>query len=173
MQAAIDPQDALDELVFVGDSDVTHDDLRKAVGDFTKQYGIARAQALVPRILGCAIVEVPNTQKDLIAAILKLKNYDDMAVLSVESDEEEVIEVTHATEDDVREALYNYAHRYDGGTDKMVFTPQDGPRILQTVFGEKCTAIRHIPKDSVSYGKALDAINTAINENWYQREVKL
>lgn len=166
VKAAIDPQDEEDErTVLHYDGDLSHDDLRLAVGAFTKLHGIAKAQELIPQILGCSIAEVPKTQKALAEAINRIKEFD--------LDEGEDEAAIHATEDDVREALYAYAMKYDGGTDRMVVTPVDGPKILQSVFGDACTAIRHIPKDPVSFGKALAAINAAVSENPFNREVAL
>ena len=157
MQASVDPLDVEDETPVMNSDKLTHDDLRVAVGEFTKVYGIAKAQKMIPVILGCAIVEVP--EDGLQEAIDKIR----AEITDVEDDPEADNPV--ATEADVREALMAYA--------KKTNTLADGPKILAEEFGEGITAIRLIPNDPKSYGRALNAINNAINLNPYNRKIAL
>ena len=168
-KAAIDPQDLEDEKAHAETSvTLTHDDLRAVVGEFTKVYGIAKAQKMIPVILGCAIVEVP--QDKIQEAIDKIR----VEISDVEDEPEDNDEgVTFASEADVREAMMAYAKKYDGSDAKMTNTLVDGPKILAREFGDTVTAIRLIPNDPKFYGRALDAINNAINFNPFMREVAL
>jgi len=165
MQAAVDPLDVEDETPVKNSDKLTHDDLRVAVGEFTKVYGIAKAQKMIPVILGCAIVEVP--EDGIQEAIDKIR----AEISDVEDEPEDDAAV--ATEADVREALMAYAKKYDGDDAKMTNTLADGPKILVGEFGEGITAIRLIPNDPKSYGRALNAINNAINLNPYKRKIAL
>ena len=168
MQASVDPLDVEDETQVMNSDNLTHDDLRVAVGEFTKVYGIAKAQKMIPVILGCAIVEVP--QDKIQEAIDKIR----AEISDVEDEPEDNDEgVTFASEADVREAMMAYAKKYDGSDAKMTNTLVDGPKILAREFGDTITAIRLIPNDPKSYGRALDAINNAINFNPFMREVAL
>ena len=166
-KAAIDPQDIEDEKAEVNTSVLTHDDLRAVIGEFTKIHGIAKAQKMVPVILGCAIVDVPADQDSLQLAIDKIK-----AEINSDDDTDMDDEPT-AAESDVREALMAYAKKYDGDDAKLTNTLVDGPKILVGELGEGITAIRLIPKDPHSYGRALQAINKAITENPFNREIAL
>ena len=162
-KAAIDPQDIADEKVLRPSDRLTHDDLRVVVGEFTKIHGIAKAQKMIPVILGCAIADVPEDK--LLDAIDRIR----AEITDTDVVEDEVL---HATEADVREALLAYAKKYDADDD-MPNTFEDGPKILSDVFGPDCKAIRFIPKDPISYGKALKAINDAIINNPFKRELAL
>ena len=74
----IDPevvaQDAADEAAEAAatKTKLTRDDLRQAVGAYSKVHGIVAAQKNIPLILGCAIMEVPDTQEALAEAIAKV-----------------------------------------------------------------------------------------------------
>ena len=165
-KAAIDPQDLEDEKSHAETSPkLTHDDLRAVVGEFTKVYGIAKAQKMIPVILSCAIVEVP--EDGIQEAIDKIR----AEIADVEDEPEE--ETPRATEADVREAMMAYAKKYDGSDAKMTNTLADGPKILIAEFGDGVTAIRLIPNDPKFYGRALNAINDAINTNPFKREIAL
>jgi hypothetical protein len=166
-KAAIDPQDLEDEKAHAETSvKLTHDDLRAVVGEFTKVFGIAKAQKMIPVILSCAIVEVP--EDGIQDAIDKIR-----AEITDVEDELETDDAAVASETDVREALMAYAKKYDGDDAKMTNTLADGPKILVAEFGEGVTAIRLIPNDPKFYGRALNAINNAINNNPFKREIAL
>jgi len=164
MEAAVDPLDIEDEKPEEVSGKLTHDDLRAVVGEFTRVYGIAKAQKMIPVILGCAIVEVP--ENEIQEAIDKIR-------AEITDAEDELEEETVASQADVREALMEYAKKYDGDDPKMSNTMVDGPKILTAEFGEGVTAIRLIPNDPKSYGRALNAINNAITTNPFKRKVAL
>ena len=63
-----------------------------------------------------------------------------------------------------------YAAKYDVD-DKMANTLIDGPDILKKTFGPTVSALRLVPKDAASLRKAYDAIQDAIENNWYNRKV--
>jgi hypothetical protein len=178
----IDEQDVADEAAEAASDTLTHDDVRAAVGEYTKRFGIVAAQKNVPAMLGCPIAEIPDTQEALSAAISKLKNL--MNALEEMTgtthgihntplfDEEPKTTLAEITEANVRDALMAYAAKYDVD-DKMVNTLIDGPDILKKTFGPTVSALRLVPKDAASLRKAYDAINDATDNNWYNRKVVL
>ena len=178
----IDEQDVADEAAEAASDVLTHDDVRAAVGEYTKRFGIVAAQKNVPAMLGCPIAEIPDTQEALSGAIAKLKNLmnalEEMTgtthgihntPLFDEAPETALAEITEAN---VREALMAYAAKYDVD-DKMANTLIDGPDILKKTFGPAISALRLVPKDQASLRKAYDAINDATDNNWYNRKVVL
>lgn len=174
----INPADAADEARAAGSSTVlTRDDVRKAVGVYTKKYGIPHAQEHLPRIMGYVGPQaVPDTQEELGAVIEKINwaTENPPSAQSAASTPAEAPPVT-ATAADIMEAFKGYAGRYDGTEDlaKAPFLAADGPRILQSVFGPECLRIGLIPASPENYGKALTAINRAVLENPFGRAVVL
>ena len=178
----VNEQDMADEAAEAASDTLTHDDVRAAVGEYTKRFGIVAAQRNVPAMLGCPIAEIPDTQEALSAAISKLKNL--MNALEEMTgtthgihntplfDEEPKTTLAEITEANVREALMAYAAKYDVD-DKMANTLIDGPDILKKTFGPTVSALRLVPKDQASLRKAYDAINDATDNNWYNRKVVL
>lgn len=168
---AVDAQDMADEAAEAASDKLTHDDVRAAVGDYTKQFGIVAAQKNIPQLLGGPIAEIPEDQAALAAAIQAVRQ----AMTPQETDEptlalfDEPAAVKEITETDVREALMAYAAKYDGDA-KMANTLVDGPDILKKTFGPTVSAMRLIPKDPASLRKAYDAIHDAITNNWYNRK---
>jgi hypothetical protein len=170
-------QDAADEAAeseAAKTPDLTHEDLRAAIGRFTKTHGIVVAQKRVPELLGCPVIEFPtNRIADAIAVI------DAEAAKPPEKAEQKFTPVDtakpHAQKEDVEEAMRVYARKYDGTDDPklMVFTAQDVPAILTKVFGPTVKVPKQIePKTPENYGKALAAINDAINSNPFGRTPK-
>jgi hypothetical protein len=153
---------------------LTRDDLRAAVGRYAKTHGLVNAQANIPLILGCSILEVPETEDALMAAIFKVE----CAISGFNpgngyADPVTVEEPVQATKDDVAEGFRAYAQKYDGqctDLNKATNTLKDGPAILESVFGKGVHRIAQIPASPENYGKALAAINKAINENTYDRK---
>ena len=176
----IDEQDVADEAAEAASDVLTHDDVRAAVGEYTKRFGIVAAQKNVPAMLGCPIAEIPDTQEALSGAIAKLKNL--MNALEEMTgtthgihntplfDEEPETTLAEITEANVREALMAYAAKYDVD-DKMANTLVDGPDILKKTFGPTVSALRLVPKDATSLRRAYEAIHDAIKNNWYNRKV--
>ena len=180
----IDEQDVADEAAEAASDVLTHDDVRAAVGAYTREFGIVAAQKAIPALLGKPIAEIPDDQDSLRAAILAIKadmanvnpapKAEDIAVSNVGlfSGESVPAPVKEITEADVRDALMAYAAKYDVD-DKMANTLIDGPDILKKTFGPAVSALRLVPKDQASLRKAYDAINDATDNNWYNRKVVL
>ena len=176
----IDEQDVADEAAEAASDMLTHDDVRAAVGDYTRKFGIVAAQKAIPALLGKPIAEIPDDQDSLRAAVAAIR--DDMLEVKKASDiiasaglfADEVVPapVKEITEADVRDALMAYAAKYDVD-DKMANTLIDGPDILKKTFGPAISALRLVPKDQASLRKAYDAINDATDNNWYNRKVVL
>ena len=176
----IDEQDVADEAAEAASDVLTHDDVRAAVGEYTRKFGIVAAQKAIPALLGKPIAEIPDDQDSLRAAVAAIR--DDMLEVKKASDivasaglfADEVVPapVKEITEADVRDALMAYAAKYDVD-DKMANTLIDGPDILKKTFGPAISALRLVPKDQASLRKAYDAINDATDNNWYNRKVVL
>ena len=176
----IDEQDVADEAAEAASDVLTHDDVRAAVGEYTRKFGIVAAQKAIPALLGKPIAEIPDDQDSLRAAVAAIR--DDMLEVKQASDivasaglfADEVVPapVKEITEADVRDALMAYAAKYDVD-DKMANTLIDGPDILKKTFGPAVSALRLVPKDQASLRKAYDAINDATDNNWYNRKVVL
>ena len=170
----ISPEDEADERAEADTTTLTIDDIREAVGRYTARFGIATAQRNVPLILGCAIVEVPDTQEAISEAIAKI----DRVTQAIGEPEGSVIETKPvekpvlAAKDDVHEALLSYAMKYDGTRDvsQMKHTLEDGPRILSGLFGPEIRRVAEIPATPEQYGAALTAINKAILDNPFNRK---
>ena len=171
----ISPEDEADERAEAETTTLTIDDIREAVGRYTARFGIATAQRNVPLSLGCAIVEVPDTQEAISEAIAKI----DRVTQAIGEPEGPVIETKPvekpvlAATDDVHEALLSYAMKYDGTRDvsQMKHTLEDGPRILSGLFGPEIRRVAEIPATPEQYGAALTAINKAILDNPFNRKV--
>jgi len=175
----IDAQDVADEAAEAASDTLTHDDVRAAVGEYTKKFGIVAAQKAIPALLGMPIAEIPDDQDSLRAAVAAIR--DDMLEVKKAADivasaglfaDETPPALAEITEADVRNALMAYAAKYDGN-DKMPNTLVDGPDILKKTFGPTVSALRLVPKDQASLRKAYDAICDATENNWYNRKVVL
>ena len=178
VRPVIDDQDVADAAAEAASDVLTHDDVRAAVGEYTRKFGIVAAQKAIPALLGKPIAEIPDDQDSLRAAVAAIR--DDMLEVKKASDivasaglfADEVVPapVKEITEADVREALMSYAAKYDVD-DKMANTLVDGPDILKKTFGPAVSALRLVPKDPESLRKAYDAIHDAVKNNWYNRKV--
>jgi len=184
----IDEQDMADEAAEAASDTLTHDDVRAAVGEYTKKFGIVAAQKNIPVLLGGPIAEIPDDHPALKAAIAKIQQAMAQTITVTVTDLVETRqEINNAftlfdetapkpekviTEEDVRNALMAYAAKYDMD-DKMANTLVDGPDILKKTFGPTVSALRLVPKDQASLRKAYDAINDATDNNWYNRKVVL
>ena len=176
----IDEQDVADEAAEAASDVLTHDDVRAAVGEYTRKCGIVAAQKAIPALLGRPIAEIPDDQDSLRAAVAAIRDdmlevkkaADIVASAGLFADEVVPAPVKEITEADVRDALMAYAAKYDVD-DKMANTLIDGPDILKKTFGPAISALRLVPKDQASLRKAYDAINDATDNNWYNRKVVL
>lgn len=174
----IDEQDVADEAAEAASDVLTHDDVRAAVGEYTRKFGIVAAQKAIPALLGMPIAEIPDDQDSLRAAVAAIRDdmlevkkaADIVASAGLFADEVVPAPVKEITEADVRDALMAYAAKYDVD-DKMANTLVDGPDILKKTFGPAVSALRLVPKDSASLRKAYDAIHDAVKNNWYNRKV--
>ena len=176
----IDEQDVADEAAEAASDVLTHDDVRAAVGEYTRKFGIVAAQKAIPALLGKPIAEIPDDQDSLRAAVAAIR--DDMLEVKKASDivasaglfADEVVPapVKEITEADVRDALMAYAAKYDVD-DKMANTLIDGSDILKKTFGPTVSALRLVPKDATSLRRAYEAIHDATDNNWYNRKVVL
>lgn len=163
----VDEQDVADEQS-ESNATLTHDDVRAAVGAYTKKFGIVAAQKRIPEIIGCAIADVPDDEHSLRRAIFQIEEamIDDENPMFDDGPVEPEV-----TEQDVREAMMLYAKKYDGTDTKMPNTLIDGADILKRTFGPTVMALRLIPKDPASLKKAYTAIHDAIENNPYNRKV--
>jgi hypothetical protein len=176
----VNEQDMADEAAEAASDMLTHDDVRAAVGDYTKKFGIVAAHKAIPALLGMPIAEIPDNQDSLRAAVAAIRDdmlevkkaADIVASAGLFADVPEAAPVKEITEADVRDALMAYAAKYDVD-DKMANTLIDGPDILKKTFGPTVSALRLVPKDQASLRKAYDAINDATDNNWYNRKVVL
>jgi hypothetical protein len=177
----IDEQDVADEAAEAAEAasdTLTHDDVRAAVGDYTKKFGIVAAQKAIPALLGMPIAEIPDDQDSLRAAVAAIRDdmlevkkaADIVASAGLFADEVVPAPVKEITEADVRDALMAYAAKYDVD-DKMVNTLVDGPDILKKTFGATVSALRLVPKNPASFSMAYYAIRDATDTNWYNRKV--
>ena len=178
----IDEQDVADEAAEAASDVLTHDDVRAAVGEYTRKFGIVAAQKAIPALLGRPIAEIPDDQDSLRAAILSIKTdmgavnpapkTEDIALSGpgLFADESAPAPKKEITEADVRDALMAYAAKYDVD-DKMANTLIDGPDILKKTFGPTVSALRLVPKDPKSLYQAYHAIHDAVKNNWYNRKV--
>jgi hypothetical protein len=173
----INPEDAPSETE-QSKSSLTHDDLRAAVGRFSKKFGIAKAQATIPGLIGGPIIEIPSDKiGDTIAAVERATNEAPMPYFEPTPEPAPLFdepEKTEATIDDVNEAIFSYARKYDGSAEpaKMKVTMVDVPKILQGLFGAEVVKPRRIPPSPQNFGVALSAINKAITDNPYKRAAK-
>ncbi|TGT76195.1 MULTISPECIES: hypothetical protein [unclassified Mesorhizobium] len=164
-------QDAADEAAesAANKTGLTLDDLRHAAARYQKKFGMAAAVAGIPALLGCAMVDVPESE--LAAAIAKIDE-------AVKGDapgaiEEKVAEVKPATKDDVQAAMLRYALKFDGqNTDfnAMPKTMEDAPKIFSLLFGEGVVKLSQVPADG--YAKTVAAFDEAIEKNPFKRGAK-
>lgn len=157
--------------------ELTTEDLRDVIGQYSQRHGIAAAQADIPKLLnGKGIHEIDKTQEALKTAIDAVRAALDGKQTPEPPDglfgSDKPAEEVHATKDDVMEAIKSYAKKYDGqdaDLSKAANVLADIPVVLEKTLGVK--QIKQIPVDPVSYGKALRAINEAVSGNPFGRAV--
>ncbi|RWA81465.1 MAG: hypothetical protein EOQ31_31455 [Mesorhizobium sp.] len=164
-------QDAADEAAesAANKTGLTLDDLRHAAARYQKKFGMAAAVAGIPALLGCAMVDVPESE--LAAAIAKI----DEAVKGDASGaiEEKVAEVKAATKEDLVAAMKRYALKFDGqDTDMnaMPHTMTDCPAIFKLLFGEGVEKLSQVPAEG--YARTIAAIDEAIEKDPFKRGAK-
>jgi hypothetical protein len=151
---------------------LTLDDVRRVVGLYVTKYGM-QAAADPATIIGCKMVDIPDTQEALAEAIAKVEqateaNPFERAVVGAAP---KAATIKTATKDDVNAALLRYAAKYDGTTDqtKMPFTMEDGPRCLSRRFGADVRKASQIPANPESYAQAVADIEEMIAANPFKR----
>lgn len=169
-------QDAADEAAeHAGKTTLTLDDVRKAVGRYTKKHGMAAAAKDVPAILGCAIADLPDDQGKLADAVAWIDQATEQGFTPPPAGEnafdEAPAEQKEFTKDDVKAAMLAYGEKFDKTTDPaaMAFTKIDIVKIFTTLFGADVKTFSQIPATSEACGRAVDAINRAIAEDPFQR----
>ena len=158
----------------------TLEDLRAAVGRYTDKVGAKNSIDNLRKILGRPMIEIP--EDEILAAIARVEEATGLPVkITVgESATPEAKaffaqqEPVVATKGDVVEAIQAYGRKYEGTDDPklLVLTREDMPKILMAVFGEAVKTIPAIPQTPEAYGQALAAINAAVRDNPFHREVK-
>lgn len=178
--AAQDADDEAAESAQHKTGELTTEDLREVIGLYSQRHGIAAAQKDIPALLGGkGIHEIDKTQEALKAAIdavraaLDGKQTMEPPGDNLFGDDKPVaVEETHATKDDVMEAIRGYRNKYDGPAVDLAQAKNvlaDIPVVLEKALGVK--TLKQIPPDPVSYGKALRAINEAVSGNPFGREI--
>jgi len=172
-QAALDAEDEAAESEDTGE--LTHDDLRQAVGRFAHVVGVARAAKEVKGILGCGVEQVPATQEALSEAIEKIevatKGQGGETAGGAQSGPPAPEAATAVTRDQVVNLIKRYALTYDGTDDfsKAPFTAEDVGSIVQAVAGVK--ALSKIPDTPEMNRTLFAAIEEAFINNPFKRKV--
>jgi hypothetical protein len=167
-----DAQDAADEAAEAAADKpaggaLTLEDLRRAIGDYAKKHGMAKASANVPAILGGPMLEA----RDFEHAIGRVK----LATATSDGLLHEADVSPQATKDDLMEAVMVYASKYEG---KGVKPASGGPtavdlaEVMRQTFPGTSGALSEIPATPEGYGKALAAVNAAITGNPFKRVAK-
>lgn len=81
-----------------------------------------------------------------------------------EADEQAESTREELTHDDVRNALSAYVDKFG-----MAAAQEDGPKVLQLIFGEGVTKVSQVPGDQDSFAKAVSGINEMAAKNPYKR----
>ena len=180
VQSKAAAQDAADEAreTAAGKTGLTLDDLRKAVGAYQSLHGTAAAIKNVPRILGKPMYEVTDDD-ELIEAIAKIKAATAKASTKAVTDAPapakiEKAKPIDATKEGVIAALRRYALRFDGQDRDLSAaaapcTQEDGKKIVKAAIGVENLA--QMPNDPATFAKLIEAIDLALANNQFGREV--
>lgn len=185
--ARVDPavvaQDEADEAAESAanrDGKLTLDDVRHAFGVYARKVGMPAAIGSIRDILGSPLNDVPQTQEALAKAIESINTaMGAPGPVTITQDflPKEPEPPVHGTKAECYEALRAYGRKYDGSTEpaKMANTMVDGPEILTKLFGKKVTGFSAaqggFPESPENYGRALAAINAAVRDNPFKRQV--
>lgn len=158
-------QDAADEAAeraAKSDGKITHDDLRKALGEYQKKFGMAAAVRTVGEggLIGVTVDRVPEA--DLPAVIAKVRAAIDETAQGT----------TAATRDDIKALMLDYQKKY--GNDALL---EDGPRIFKSALGDVPAGTKNgaglevsqwslgaVPNDPGVFAKCVSWWKTAINQ---------
>lgn len=182
--AALDAADEAAEVEASRDpqAPLTLDDLRQVVGELNRKMGFAAAVKAVPQILGCAMLDVPDTQEALAEAIAKVRavinryNEDPAPAAPPKEAPPAKKAAPAATPQDVQNAIEAYAAAY--GTEA---TLQDRVAINETVLGPVPAGLKNANGQVVTYwpvsampadklGAVVTAWTAALDGNPYGRE---
>ena len=165
-QAAIDAQDAADEAAESTrlEGELTHDDLRHAIGDLTGVIGVAKAAKLTKEILGCGVEKVPATQEALAQAVAAIR-----AAIELGGIAPPAAPPVAATREEVVKAITAYALRFDGTADfsRATLTADDIGSVVQRVAGVR--ALSKVEDTPQNNAKLLHAIKETLRLNPFQR----
>jgi hypothetical protein len=181
-EARVDPavvaQDEADEAAESAanrDGKLTLDDVRHAFGVYARKVGMPAAIGSIRDILGSPLNDVPQTQEALAKAIESINTAmgaPGPATITQDFLSEPPV---HGTKADVVEAAKAYARKYDGtdvlGPKSMPNTESDIPKIIKSMFDENIANIKDIPPSPENYGKIMAAINVAVRDNPFKRQV--
>jgi hypothetical protein len=172
-QAAIDAQDAEDEAAesTTAEGELTHDDLRHAIGDLTGIIGVAKAAKLTKEILGCGVAEVPATQEALAKALAAIRAATEAGGVAVPAAPPPVGDSQQpaATRAEVVKAITNYALRFDGTSDfaRATYPAEDIGSVVQKVAGVR--ALSKVADTPEMNAKLLAAIAETLRTNPFDR----
>lgn len=176
-------QDAADEAAEMAakrgdDPAPNHDDLRRALGDYQKKHGMKAAVAAVQPggLIGMTVDKVPEDRiADVISDLVNAPAPQTETKADPAPDEDPEPDVTLGQ---LQKSMLAYALKYDGqNTDmkNMPATMADLPQILEDTFGKGVTSVGKIADKAEThpkYAAALAAIEEAIRDNPFDREVK-
>lgn len=178
-----DAQDAADEAAETAANGglAPIDELRRAVGDYQKKFGMPAAVALCQEggLIGCGVHELPEA--DIPAMVAKVraavdadKPADDLEIPASLDRRGELaekqVEQPKATKVDLQKAMLRYAKKFDGqdaDMNAMPFTMEDCPKIFTLLFGEGVTKLSQVPE--TGYAEAIAGIDEAIQKNPFKR----
>ena len=184
---ALDRADEARERARTGDGKLTRDDLRNVLGEWTRKVGFATASKRTPEVLGCPMLEIPETQEAMAEAIAKIRAEIDggttpvsVAAASVAAANEELFGGASEAQpakvyglDDVKAAVGAYAQKYDGHTDMRasVIAGEDAKKLFKEAIGVDKPAAS-VWADPENCRKAVEAIERAITANPFKRDAK-
>ena len=196
-QPRVDPaeaaQDAADEAADSArhkSTEPTLDDLRAAIGDYTRKFGMAQAARRTPELLGQPLFEVPT--RDIPAMVLKIRTAIEhdkpdpvggaggvmgsgSAVVNARTSIlDETPTAPIATQEQYNAEVLRYMRTFDATDDqeKAVLTRTDLPIILERTFGSGKNSFRVIDKTPQNRALALAAIRAEIERNTFGRTPK-
>lgn len=133
--AAQDAADEQDEMAAKREpGKLTHDDLRKAIGDYQKKHGMSAAVALVQAggLIGKPIIEVPETDLEaFIAAVNGVVVAEVSKPVEQASDKSAETQAAPVTKDDLLALMQAYVKKYGD-----VAAAEDGQKIFVHALGE-------------------------------------
>lgn len=176
-----DEQDAADEAAEAAankTSDApTHEDLRKALADYSKKHGMKAAVAAVKPggVIGCTVDQVPVERiADVISTLRDVRKAEVLTDDAPATAEEPAVPTYAPTKDGLMKAMLDYALKYDGTNDiakasmeGMPATMTDCPAIFEMRFGAGIKSLSKVPADG--YAQAIADVQEATVKNPFKR----